>query len=228
MLRQIEHLLLDLDVGDVVEIFVGVADLIVVAQGLAQNAFAPRLQHDDPFALGENHAPKRHHILDAHGLADHRKSLLPHFVVGHDVIGTVEITLVDLRTRHEAIDADHVTAFDGDRLKLLILDLKIDALGIFIAPALVFGADGLLRHFIDELLAQPVAGLLVDLPERYPLRRRSRRVERNRARNERELKIALPIGTSGCSHDELLRNADTKSTVSKVDRQAQPINLKGI
>ena len=56
-----------------------------------------------------------------------------------------------------------------ERLDLLVLDLDVDVLVDLVAADLVGRLDRLAGHVVDQLLAQPVAGLLVDLPERHPL-----------------------------------------------------------
>jgi hypothetical protein len=66
----------------------------------------------------------------------------------------------------------------------------------FISPTLVMGFDYLAADRVDELMTQSVAGTAADLPEGYLLFRGDRRVKRNRAGNERELEIALPVRTS--------------------------------
>ena len=60
-------------------------------------------------------------------------------------------------------------ALDLDGFQLLVFDHEVLPLGDLIAAPLVFGADRLARFLIDELLAQPIAGRCVDLPERNPL-----------------------------------------------------------
>ena len=60
-------------------------------------------------------------------------------------------------------------ALDLDRFQFLVLDDEVLALGDLVAAAFVFWGDRLAGFFIDELLAQAIAGGLVDLPERDPL-----------------------------------------------------------
>ena len=66
-------------------------------------------------------------------------------------------------------------------------------------------AELYMTNVVYELLAEPIAGLFVELAERDPLARGRSRVERNRARNEGQLQVALPVGTNGW-HAELLLN----------------------
>jgi hypothetical protein len=94
------------------EIVLGVAHLIGVAQRGAKQPLAVGLKRDLPLALGQHKAPKRHHGLLAHGLADHRKGLLGYRLVGSDIIGSVEEALVDLLAWHKTVDLDHVGALD--------------------------------------------------------------------------------------------------------------------
>ena len=80
------------------------------------------------------------------------------------------------------------------------LDLDVFALGKRIAAALVILLDDLSRFLVDHLLPQAVAGLAIDLVEVGFLGLARRRVERNRAGHERELEVALPIGTTRGDH----------------------------
>src|SRR6516225_2450586 len=185
----------DFDVLDVAEVFLRLAHLVAVAQRRAQHAFAARFQGNDALALGEHDAAERDHALAAHGVADDRECFLAHAVGRRDVIGAVVVALVDLRGGDEAVNVDDVPALHLDRLELVIVDLDEDTLVDFVAPALVLGRDRLARLLIHQLLAQAVAGLLVDLPKRDALGRRGGGTDRDRTRDERKLEIALPICT---------------------------------
>ena len=66
---------------------------------------------------------------------------------------------------HEAVDLDDVGALDLDRFDFRILCDEVLALGDLVAAALVLGSNRLAGLFIDELLAQAIAGGLIDLPE---------------------------------------------------------------
>ena len=142
------------------------------------------------------------------------------FSVRGDIIRVIEISPVDLVPRHETVDVDGVVALDRDRVDLLVRDLDIGALGVFVAAPLVGSLNRLARHLVDELLAQPVAGLLVDLAEGDALGTAGRGMQRDRARDERELEIALPIRTR--RHDKLRwkqlhnRTAALHSTVNRL------------
>ncbi len=115
-----------------------------------------------------------------------------------------------------------MVALDLDRFELGIVDQDVLALGVFVALALVLGLDRLAGDLVDELLAQPIASLLVDLPESDPFARRGGGVKRDLARNQGQLEIALPIGASG-RHARLLRNA--KGANLNLSRQ-ESINLQ--
>ena len=169
-----KHVLRDLDVANVVEIDPFVPHLVRISERRAEQALSPRLKHDHTLALGEDHAPKRDHALVAHRVADHRERLERDLVLGDQIIGAVDKALVDLGFRHETVDVDRMAALDRDGVELFVLDLQVDALVDFVAPALVIGVDRVARRFVDQLLAQAIAGLLVDLAEGHPLARRRR------------------------------------------------------
>ena len=71
-------------------------------------------------------------------------------------------------------------AFDPDLLDLLVLDLEVLPLANFVAATNVLLLDRLARFGVDELLLQPVSGLLVDTVERNSLRARRGRIEGDR------------------------------------------------
>ena len=123
-----------------------------------------------PFALGKHDAPKRYQRLAAHCLADDREGLVSNRLVGGDVIGRIEKALIDFRAWHKAINVDRVGALDLDRLQLLIFDEEELAFADLVAPGLIGAVDRFAGLLIDKLLAQPVAGLAVDLAKRNPFR----------------------------------------------------------
>jgi hypothetical protein len=67
-------------------------------------------------------------------------------------------------------------ARDLDGVELLIGDDEVFSPGNLVAAGFVFGADRRAGLFIDELLAQAIAGSPVDLPEFDALGRRARRM----------------------------------------------------
>ena len=77
VLGQLEHSRLDIHVRNVVEIFLRVPDLVGLAQRGGRQPLVPGLEHDDPLALCQHDTTERNHALAAHGLADHRKCILP-------------------------------------------------------------------------------------------------------------------------------------------------------
>src|SRR5215216_6941174 len=128
------------------------------------------------------------------------KGLLSDRLAGRDVIRGVEETLVDLRARHKAVDLDRVGALNLDRFQLGIIDNEELALGDLVAAAFIFGGDRGAGLFIDQLLAQAIAGGLVDLSECDALGGRARRMQCNRTGDQGKLEIAFPVGT----HNQLL------------------------
>ena len=58
-----------------------------------------------------------------------------------------------------------MAALDRDRVDFFVLDAHVNALIDLVAASLVGRIDGSPVSFVDQLLAQAVAGLLVDLPE---------------------------------------------------------------
>ena len=94
---------------------------------------------------------------------------LADLVVRDDVIGTVQISLVNLRAWHERIYFDGVIALDRDRVEFIIIDLDIGAFGILVSASLILALHWLARDLVNELLPESIAGLFVVLPERDAL-----------------------------------------------------------
>ena len=74
-----------------------------VARRRAENALAEGFKHDRPLASCDDHTANADHLLVALRLADDGKGVLPDLVGGRDVIGRIEIPLVDLVARHESM-----------------------------------------------------------------------------------------------------------------------------
>ena len=81
------------------------------------------LQHQHALAPVQDDPPHTDHLLGGHGVADDREGLLPDLIGRRNVIGALEIAVVDLGTRHEAVDLDGMGALDPNLLDLLVLDL---------------------------------------------------------------------------------------------------------
>ena len=148
-----------------------IAHLSGVTQRGSEKPFAIRFDRDHAFALGEDEPPERHHVFVAHRLPDDRVRFLGDRRIGRDVIRSIKVSLVDLLPRHESVDLDDMGAFDFYLLEFFVLNHEILVFADFVSPALLLGQHGLTCFFVDQLLAQAMAGLLVDLPERDPLRR---------------------------------------------------------
>ena len=132
-----------------------------------------------------------------HGLAHHRKGFLPNPLMRHDIVGAIQISLVNLFAWNERVDFDGVGALDRNGVEFIIVHRDVSVPRVFVAAAFVRAIDRLACNLIDELLAQAVAGLLVDLAERYPLGRCRPCVEGDGARHKRQLEVAFPIRTRG-------------------------------
>ena len=88
------------------------------------------------------------------------------------MFGAIEKTFVDLGARHRHLDFDRTVALDLDRVEFVILDHEVRALRVFVAAPLVRRLDGLARFVVDQLLAETIAGFLVDLAKGHALARR--------------------------------------------------------
>src|SRR4029077_3448479 len=155
----------NVNLANVAEIDGVVPNLVRIPERGAEQTLAAGLKHDNALPLGQDDPPQGYHALVAHGVADDRKRLQRNLVLRNQIIGAVDVALVDLGFRHKAIDVDRVTALDRDGVELFVLDLQVDALIDFVTPPLIVGIDWVARPLIDQLLTKAIAGFLVDLPE---------------------------------------------------------------
>ena len=140
------------------------------------------------------------HVLLLHRLADHRERLVGDLVVRHDVEGLVEIDLVHLVARHERLDVDRVGAFERHLVELVLLEQHVLPVVDLVALDLV------LRSRPTSPVSESIAWLRMRLPvsrlmmlQADAARRARCGVHRDRARDERQLQVALP-GRARC-HD---------------------------
>src|SRR6266852_8637624 len=192
VLGKFDHFARQLDRWDVLEILGGVADLVGVVQRRGHQPLVERLQHHDTFAARDDDAAEPHHVLAPHRLADDDRRVLPDLVLRDEIVRAVEVALVDLGSRHELFDVDRVGAFEPQRFQLFVLDRHELVAADLVSAALLPGVDHIARYRVHELLLEPIAGALVDLPKGYALARRQRGEHRDWAGDERELEVAFP------------------------------------
>jgi hypothetical protein len=113
------------------------------------------------FAVPQNHSRKSHTILVHHGIANDCEGLGADLLRGSDIIGLVEVAIIDLRSRHEAVDFNRVGALQLHGLELLI-DLHITTFAHLVAASFLILIQYLSGLLIDHLFANPISGFLVD------------------------------------------------------------------
>jgi len=97
----------------------------------------------------------------------------------------------------------------------------------FVAPRLVRSIDPVAHDRIDRLVLEATAREPVDPPEREPLRGRASGVQRDWARDKRELQIALPVG-AGRRHEKLQRNGrDAQNPTTDVCAWSSALQFPG-
>src|SRR5215207_4592436 len=105
-----------LDVLNVVKNFGCIADLIGIARQHTHQSFIARLKCNDMFAVGKNDAADGDLIKRVDGFADDGESIVAGFAVRNDVVGTDEIQIIDLASRHELVNLDSAGGFERDSL----------------------------------------------------------------------------------------------------------------
>src|SRR6516225_2671224 len=219
---QVEHLLRELKLGDVLEIWFLVANFIRVAECGAYEAASLRFKGDYVLAPRQHDPAERNHIQLRNGVADDGKSLLTNRAIRGNVVRRVDITLIDLIFWNELVNIDGARAFDQDGLYFLILNNHVLALCDLIAAHHVVPRDDLAGLRIDILLLQSVARFPVDPIETHFFAERGGRIERNGARDQRKPKIALPVRTR--RHWILLNNTRRANYIANFSKCLRPLS----
>src|SRR5260370_32842290 len=104
----------------------------------------------------------------------------------------VGLALFALGSRYELFYVNRLGALEPQRFQLFVLDRHELVAADLVSSALLPGVDHIARYRVHELLLEPIAGALVDLPERHALARRRPREHGDRAGDERKLDVAFP------------------------------------
>src|SRR5262249_34869963 len=139
-----------------------------------------------------------------------------------NVVGRVDITLIDLIFWNELVNIDGARAFDLDGLYFLILNNHVLALCDLIAAHHVVPRDDLAGLRIAILLFQSAARFPVDPIEPHLFAERGGRIERNGARDQRKPKIALPVRTR--RHWILLNNTRRANYSANFSKCLRPLS----
>src|SRR5882757_3452000 len=138
------------------------------------------------FARGQYHSGKRNHPFLLDRLSDHRVCLSTDLSIRDDVVGPIQIDVIDFDSRYESVNVDRVSSFDRNSLELILGYFNVAAFAQLIAHHDVFGVDLTAGLGIELAIFDPIAGSSVDLMESEFLSLRDRREELDRARNKRQ------------------------------------------
>ena len=178
---QVEHLVVRLRVRHFAENLLGGAHLVIEVQRV----------RDQPLAMGADqhraHTPEQPRACDCrdigrcHDVPDQRKGFGPGRRARREVIGAVEIYVVDLAARHEGLNVERLVGLGHCLGDLLGLEGDVITGPGLVSLHLLFGFDALARFGVDELAMDAVARLAIEYMEGNPLGRRGRGIERDRA-----------------------------------------------
>lgn len=199
MLCELEHLAFDLEVREFVEGVLGGANLVVEIERGGDQSLAVRPNEDGADAAEKDGASNGGDLCRLHPVAQQHEGIGAH-LVGRQVIGLVEIDVIDLVAGNEGIDLHGLVAVWNRSRNLVRFQDDILAVLDLVALHLLVALDGIACLAVNELALHPVAGLAVQRVESDPLRRRGGGVERHRAGHLPELDEAFPIRTR-CDHD---------------------------
>src|SRR5262249_44853675 len=178
-----------------------------------------RFNGDYVLAPCQHDPTERNHVQLRNGVANDGKSLLTNRAIRGNVVGRVDITLIDLIFWNELVNIDGARAFDLDGLYFLILNNHVLALCDVIVAHHVVPRDGVAGLRIDILLFQSVARFPVDPIETHFFAERGGRIERNGARDQR---IALPVRTR--RHWILLNNTRRANYTANFSKCLRPLS----
>ena len=153
-----------LRLGHVVEV-VGGHDLVVEDHRLHRQHVAGGGADRDELLLGAQHDARDRHLAGlAHRLEQQRVGLA-RALVGDEVVRVVVEDRVDVLEVDEVLDVDRARLLGRDRVELLGRDDDVALLGQLEALDDLLVGHLLLRHRVDPLLGDPVAGVGVELME---------------------------------------------------------------
>ena len=124
-------------------------------------------------------APEKNGLSDcgdlgrAHAFAHQCEGFISAAVRGAEVIGLVEIEIVDTGQVHKRGDGERLVAVGQDRGDFVRLDRHVFAFGHLIAFDLLLAVHGFARLRVDELTPNAVARRSIDRVEGDPLAGRS-------------------------------------------------------
>jgi hypothetical protein len=130
-----------------------------------------------------------------HGLADDGKGLDAGFAVGKEVIGHVPVQVIDAGLGHEFLDVDGVRALQLDAFQFLAAQQHVLAFGDLEALDEATALDAIPRPRIDRNHVDAVVGLRIDKVKPNGIAVVGRRIEGDRAGDQRQAQMALPRRT---------------------------------
>ena len=110
-------------------------------------------------ARREYHPPERDHAFLLDRLAYYNVSLSAHLSIRGDVVGIVQIEIVDLFSRHELIDVDRMCAFGRGCLELILGYLDVVSFADLVTHDDVLVIDLFTGHRVDLAVFDPISGL---------------------------------------------------------------------
>ena len=113
------------------------------------------------FASRQHDPSDRDHVHFGNRVANDRESVLSDLAIGSEVIGGVDIAVVDLAARNELIDLDGPGAFDLHGVDLLVFHDEVPTFPDLISARCVFSGHNVAGLQIDVLLLQAVSGFPV-------------------------------------------------------------------
>ena len=190
------------------ERLLGRTHLVIVVQHRGGETLVESADENSPSAPKQDGFRDRRHFGLAHALAHQRESFVGASIRGGEVIGLVEIEIVDPGQIDERGNGKRLVAMRNDRGDFIGLDRDVFVLRDFVALDLIVPLDGLAGLGVDELASNPMAGRPIDRMQGDAFRGRSGGVKADRDRHVGDLQKAFPAcSRRQCRPREVLRAA---------------------
>ena len=164
VLGEVEHLPFDLYIRQLLEGFLRGAHLIIEVQRRADQAIAVRPDQHCAELAEEDSSRQRDNLGLAHAVAQQLERVCTHFV-RRQIIGLIEVDVVDFVARNERLDLQRFVAAGYCRRHFFRLEHDIVAVLDLIAFDLFIPLDRLTGLAIDEFSADTISGRAVERVE---------------------------------------------------------------
>ncbi|QTK82762.1 Hypothetical protein AT6N2_L2085 [Agrobacterium tumefaciens] len=162
MAGEFEHLIIEFDIRDGFENRRFGTNLVTEIQRRRDECLAAGPDEQHAIAAEKHRFTERRHLFVVHCFCKKRQRFLTALAAWSQIVGLVEIELVDLVTGEEVFDADDLVALRHQLCDFVSLDNDVITIVELVPFDLIVAKNRLTRIAIDILSLDAVAGLAVD------------------------------------------------------------------